>query len=109
MYTIYRENRERVPYNQIRDKYKGRWVFLVNLEGPFWVFNEEEGHMEECDPVSAEILIEADRIGGGYESGIYEEIRNNPDEYGVTGDMDCRIGNILPSNFFLVKDGIPVE
>jgi hypothetical protein len=109
MYTVFRENREQIPFNQIEEKYKGKWVFLVNLQGPLWAYNEEEGGIEPCDPISAEILIESDNAGGGFESGIYEEIRNNPEKYGVTSEMDCRCDPIIPMPYTrLIKEGVPV-
>ena len=109
MYDIFRENRKRIPYNQIRELYKGKWVLLVNLEGPLLAWNEEEGGMEPCDPISAEILTVSDIAYEGKESGIYEDLKNNPEKYGSWTEMDCRVGNRLPMNYFLVKDGVPVD
>ena len=109
MYEIFRENRARIPYDKIKEIYKGKWVFLVNLEGIELVYNEEAGGMEYCEPNSAEILIIADKAYDGAESGIYRELKDNPEKYGSISEMDCRGGNILPMNYFLVKDGVPVD
>ena len=109
MYAIIRENRKRVPYNQIRELYEGRWVLLVNLEGIEFVYNAEENGMEYSDPTSAEIFVVADHAYEGKETGIYEDLKNNPEKYGNWTEMDCRIGNRLPTNYFVVKDGVPVE
>lgn len=108
MYTIYRENRERVPFNEIMEKFRGKWVFLVNLEGDLFTYNHEEDGMEPCDPISAEVLVVADKAYEGHESGIYQELKNNPEMYGSFTEMDCRTGNILPMNYYLIKEGAPV-
>jgi len=108
MYEVFRENRKRIPYSQINEIYKGKWVFLVNLEGIELVYNSEAGGMEYCDPTSAEVLIVADRAYEGAESGIYQELKDNPSLYGSTTEMDCRIGNRLPMNYFLLKDGVTI-
>lgn len=109
MYSIFKENRIRLPYSEIMEQYKGKWVFLVNLEGDLFAYNDDEGGMEPCDPISAEILVVADKAYEGSETGIYQELKENPEEYGNISEMDCRVGNILPKNYFLVKEGVPVE
>ena len=108
MYEIFREDRVRIPYNQIKELYKGKWVFLVNQEGSILAPNED-GYMEPCDPISSEIFIVADFPYEGTESGIYKELKDNRKKYGWTGEMDLRSGNILPMSYFLVKDGVLVD
>jgi hypothetical protein len=108
MYEIFKENRVRVPYNKIADLYSGKWVFLVNLGGTLLAPNED-GELEPCDPITAEVLVAADVPYGGAESGIYNEVKKNRGKYGSISEMDCRTGNILPSNYFLVKDGAAVD
>ena len=109
MYKIFIENRKRVPYDQIMKLYKGKWVFLVNLEGIELVYNKEADGMEYCDPTSAEILIVADKAYEGSESGIYQELRINPEKYGSISEMDCRVGNRLPANYYVIAEGMSVE
>ena len=103
MVEIFRQNRVRVPYNEIMERYKGKWVFLVNVEGIELVYNEEEDGMEYSDPTAAEILVVADIAYDGADSGIYKEATNNPEMYGSTSEMDCRVGNISPRNYFIIK------
>jgi hypothetical protein len=50
MYEIFRENRKRAPWNQIQDLYKGKWVFLVNLEGIELEYDEENDGMVYSAP-----------------------------------------------------------
>jgi hypothetical protein len=109
MCEVFFDNRERVPYGQIMDKYRGKWVFLVNLEGPALAYDEELGGVAPCDPISAEVLVVSDRAYGGSESGVYQDLKDNPEKYGNISEMDCRTGNILPKNYFLVKEGTSVE
>ena len=108
MYDVFFENRDRVPFDKIKEQYRGKWVFLVNLEGDLLVLNED-GALEPCDPISAEILVVSDVPYEGVESGIYKEVKDNRKRYGSVSEMDCRIGNILPMNYFLIKEGVAVD
>jgi hypothetical protein len=90
MYEIFRENRQRVPWNKLMELYRGKWIFLVNLEGDPPMMNEN-GELETCEPVSAEVLVVADRAYGGYETGIYKELK----KYRSISEMDCRYGNVI--------------
>jgi hypothetical protein len=100
MYKIFRENRERVPYNKIKKLYKDKWVFLVNLEGIEFIYDEELGGMTYSEPISAEIFIVSDFPYEGFDKNVSEELRNNRKKYGNISEMDCRSGNILPKNYY---------
>jgi len=97
--TIQRHNRNQIPFDQLKDLYSGKWILLVNQTGDYLSPNEN-GELEPCDPISAEVLIVADSPYEGSETGIYKELKANRSAYGWMGEMDLRSGIILPSNFF---------
>ena len=62
MYEIL-ENRQRMTRNEIRQKFDGKWVYLVDLVGKL-------GSPFE----SAVVAVVADKPWEGYDTGIYHEL-----------------------------------
>ena len=104
MYEIFKENRELLTRAQIKEKYKGKWVFLINLQGPFFQTNEN-GEVEPCEWSSGEVLIISDWPYDTGEDNIWEELKSNREHYGVTGEIDLRSGNRIPSNYYVIEEG----
>jgi hypothetical protein len=102
MYKIFDTRREQIPYEKIKELYKGKWVYVVNQQGPPFTVNEY-GETEVAFPVSGEVLVVADIPWEGAESGIYKEIRKN-DAYGNwRGEMDLRAAYPPNTNQIVVK------
>ncbi|MCL2169941.1 MAG: hypothetical protein FWB74_07945 [Defluviitaleaceae bacterium] len=67
MYEIL-ENKQRMTRDEIRQKFDGKWIFLVDLEGELY------------SPFASAIpVVVADSPWDGYETGIYHEFRDNLD------------------------------
>ena len=92
MYKVYRNNREQIKYSQLKDIYRGKWLFLVNLTDISYI--RDDGDIEYGEPNKCEVFIVADEPYEGRIDGIYDEVFYNRDRYGVISEMDFRVRHI---------------
>jgi len=102
VYQIFKENRVKIPFKEIQQQYKGKWVFLANVDGYRPYEFTVDGDFVEPPPPAAEVLVVADSPYEGAETNIYKEAFNNPDMYGALSEMDYR-GDIP---FSILKAGV---
>ena len=107
MIEIFKENRVRVPYGQLKDLYKGKWLFLVNLQNVYT--QNEDGEFIPNELNACEILVVADEPYEGRETGIYKEAFDANSEYGMTGEMDLSWKYPPNTNQVLVKGATLLE
>lgn len=89
MYRII-ENPKRMTREEIKKEFTGKWVYVVDLEGPeFGWFN------------TGVVAVVADRVLEGRETGIYRELSDKYD--GRVADMSLFDKEIVP-HFYEVTD-----
>ena len=93
MYTIL-DKTEKLTYDEIKNKYDGKWVYLTNCE-----FSDSYALLFAIPRVIA------DKQFDGFDEGIYE-IYKNKEVYGRTTDLTFyEIGCLIKSINFIPKDG----
>ena len=91
MYTIL-ETAEKLTYDEIKNKYDGKWVYLTNCE-----FSDSYALLYAIPRVIA------DKQFDGFNEGIYE-IYKNKDVYGRTTDLTFyEIGCLIKSISFIPR------
>ena len=93
-----------MPYGEIKNKYRGKWVYLGNLQQVY--LQDESGEYIPNENNLCDILVIADEPYEGSETGIYRDIGK---EFGATGAIDLRL--TLPSyvNQVVIKEGASVD
>jgi hypothetical protein len=89
---------------EMKSIYKGKWLFVVNMEGPFFADNGY-GQITPCPFSAGELFVAADNPYEGREDGIYDDLKINRDEYGTIGELDFRTGLTLPFTMHPVGQG----
>ena len=88
MYTIYKENRKQIDYSQLKDLYKGKWLFLVNLVNFSYIDGDD---VIFRPPEKCEVYVVADEPYEGAEEDIYDKIFTNAEDYGFFYSLDLRV------------------
>ena len=107
MYEIFKEREVKVPYAKLKDLYSGKWLLLANLQKVY--IENEEGEFIRYDDNLCEVIVIADEPYEGSNSGIYREIYDNKNKFGITGAKDLRF--LIPNNTIqaVIKDGVIVD
>ena len=106
MYEIFKPNKIRIPYKELKNEYKGKWVYLGNLQQVY--SQDENGEYIPNENNLCDILVIADEPYEGSETGIYREISKNG-EYGMTGEMDIRLKTPPNTNQIVIKEAAAID